>query len=193
MLARRNPEDAPPQPTDGELAARALAGSESDFIRLLERYRPLLWRVAWRLTLDADDAWDIVQETAIRFWRALPRHEPGRPFAPWLRVIAVREGLRWLRRHRTGPRIVSLEALGDVLPAAPGLFGHAPDRLAAEDERRRIERALAGLSPHQRTAIMLRFYEEMSLAEIAEAMECSEGSVKQHLFRAMARLRETLG
>lgn len=108
----------PSEPEDGVLIAEALAGSEAQFARLLERYRPLLWRVAWRMALNTDDAW--------------------------------------------------------------------------EERRRRIAQALGELSPQQRTAVTLRFYEEMPLAEIAEAMECGEGSVKQHLFRAMAKLRQIL-
>jgi RNA polymerase sigma-70 factor (ECF subfamily) len=183
----------PNAPSDAELAAAALGGDEAAFALLLERYRPLLWRVAWRLALDSDDAWDVCQEVVIRVWRALPRYRPGEPFAPWLRVIAVREALRWLRRDRHGPHAIPLEAVAEILPIASGPLGHAPDRLAAEDDRRRLATALGALSPQQRTAVTLRFYEEMTLAEIAEAMECSEGTVKQHLFRAMEKLRQTLG
>lgn len=182
----------PPEPGDAALIAAARAGSEAMFARLIERYRPLLWRIAWRMALDADDAGDICQEIVIRIWRALPHARADRPLAPWLRVIAVREALRWLRRYRAAPQAVALETIEATLHDDPGPLGHAGGRLAAEDERRRVARALAELPPRQRSAVVLRFYEEMTLAEIAEAMECGEGSVKQHLFRAMARLRRSL-
>lgn len=180
--------DDMPIPSDAELVDEAVAGSQPAFACLMERYRPLMWRVVSRMTLNADDSCDVCQEIMLKLWRTLGRFEPSRPFAPWLRTIVVRETLRWLELHRRGPRLLTIDELAAELePAAPD--ASARTRLIAQDTTAHMAVALGELSAQQRTAVTLRFYEDLSLDEMADAMECSTGSVKQHLFRAMQKLR----
>ncbi len=178
---------------DHDLISQTLAGLEASFEALLVRYRPLVWGIAWRIALNEEDALDICQEVMIRAWRNLGRLPREGNVAAWLRTIAVRESLRWVGRNGHTPARQSID-----LPGLSETFRElqtppvAPESLAAEEQRRRILNALAGLSPRQRTAITLRHFNDLSLKEIAAAMGCAQGSVKRHLFRALEHLRQTL-
>ncbi|MCE5230411.1 RNA polymerase sigma factor [bacterium] len=174
-----------------ELLAGAQRGSGEMFARLMLRFRPMIWGLAWRMTLDHDDAWDVCQQMVTRIWRALPKYRPEQHLAGWIRKVAVREGLRWLEQNKNRCRTILLDDL-DAPPPDLRVENDAPRELMAGERRERIERAMRHLSPSQRTAVSLRFFDDMSLIEIAGAMECSEGAVKQHLFRAMEKLRRAM-
>ncbi|MEN6625330.1 MAG: RNA polymerase sigma factor [Candidatus Sumerlaeia bacterium] len=171
--------------------AGARAGSEEMFALLMARFRPMIWGLAWRMGLSHDDAWDISQQMVLRIWQALPKYRPEQNLAGWIRTIAVREGLRWLDQTRKTRRAIGIDDLATI-PAQLRVDNDGPRMILAGERRERIEAALVNLSGQQRAAVVLRFYEDMTVGEIAEAMECAEGTVKQHLFRAMAKLRRAL-
>lgn len=171
--------------------AGARAGSEESFALLMARFRPMIWGLAWRMGLSHDDAWDISQQMVLRIWQALPKYRPEQNLAGWIRTVCVREGLRWLEKNRPTRRIIGIDEM-KLIPEHLRIDNDGPKRLLAGERRERIEAALVNLSDQQRAAVVLRFYEDMTVGEIAEAMDCAEGTVKQHLFRAMAKLRRAL-
>ena len=178
--------------TNDVLVQRAQAGCQDSFVALLERHRPMLWRVAYRMTANGDDALDVCQEIIIRIWRGLPKYRGADTFGAWARRIAVNEAIRWGRRRR-GDNHCSIEDVEIDRVASAQCLPNARAALEDEERRMRIKAAMGALSPKQRAAISLRVYEEMSLAEIAETMGCGLGTVKRHLFRAMGKLRRILG
>lgn len=184
-------ETPEPEEPIAELLARAKAGSGEMFARLMARFRPMIWGLAWRMTLDHDDACDVCQQIVMRVWRVLPKYRPEQNLAGWMRKIAVREALRWLDQNKPKCRTIALDEL-ETPPPSLRTENEAPKLILAGERRERIEVAMSKISPCQRTAIVLRFYNDMSIGEIAEAMECSAGSVKQHLFRAFGKLRRAL-
>jgi len=149
-----------------------------------------------RLLQDVDEADSASQDTFLKAWQALNRpgfnelEDAGR----WLTRIAVNTCLDRLRsrrwqfwRKRPNP-----DDEKTILDLAAASDPNAEDRVLAAEISRRVESALSRLSLRQRASFTLRHYEDRSLAEIAEILDLDIGTVKVHLFRAIAKLREEL-
>ena len=170
---------------DWSLLARA---SDRDALaELFDRHREYVFRVAWSVIRDLTLAEDVVQEVFVRMHRGHRRWRPRAAFRTWLyRVVAntARELARRQLRDQASPngsaasdRTGNAAAVVVVSPRDPVLGDLAP--------------ALDALPVRQREAVILRHLEGMSTAETARAMRVSAGSVKTHLHRALAALRET--
>lgn len=149
-----------------------------------------------RLLEDVEEADSATQDAFLKAWQALNRPElkeledAGR----WLTRIAVNTCLDRLRSRRwqfwrKRPNQQDEQA---ILELASAGGPDAEDRVFAIEITRRLENALQKLSVRQRAAFTLRHYEDRSLAEIAEILDLDIGTVKAHLFRAIAKLREEL-
>jgi RNA polymerase sigma-70 factor (sigma-E family) len=138
---------------------------------------PLL-RLAHALTGDPHDAWDLTQEAFARLGEHWDRRRPDVPEA-WLRTVMVRLNIDRLRRLRRELPVL----------AGRGDRPDAPVHHTGEAEGWLVE-ALATLTPRQRTALALRYVEDLDVRGIADRMGCSEGTVKSQLSRGTERLRE---
>ena len=138
---------------------------------------PRLLRTAYLLTHDWALAEDLVQTALARAWEAWHRIE-GDP-EPYVRRIIVNSYASWWRRRWTG------ELPTGVLPER----AHPADAHGGVDERDRLWRALRQLPRRQRAVLVLRYFEDMSEVEIADALGCSLGTVKSQASRALAKLR----
>ncbi len=135
-----------------------------------------LVRFAYVTTGDLGAAEDIVQEAFAELYRQMSTVEAP---APWLRRVVANRSVSWLRRLTTARK---------HLTRAVTHAHHDPP--SAEDTA--VRRALLKLKPRHRAAVFLRFYLDMSEADIAEALGCRPGTVKSILHRALAALREDL-
>ncbi|HWP99541.1 MAG TPA: sigma-70 family RNA polymerase sigma factor, partial [Vicinamibacterales bacterium] len=171
---------------DGRLAALALAGSQAAFRELVRRYeRPVLSLVT-RLVRDPALAEDVAQESFLKAFQALASFDARRRFSSWLFRIAHHAALDALRRRR--PDAVTLD---DPAAGEPAVEPFDPtDRLALA---RALDDALGRLRPEHRAALVLRYHEGLSYAEIAEALEIPEGTAKTYVHRARRRMAELLG
>ena len=168
--------------TDRALVERARAGDEEAFRMLVDLHRDRAYGLALRITRSREDAADAAQEAFVRAWLALPRFRGDSAFGTWLHRIVARRSLdRALAAQSRRRRETVLED-ADLLPAPPG--AEAPTGLA-----RRLEMLMESLSPAQRAAASLFYWEDRAVAEIASALEMSENTVKTHLSRARAALR----
>lgn len=176
---------------ENNLVERARKGDAEAFRELVESYSPKLFRLAYRITGDEPSAEDAVQETFLRAYRSLGRFDSRSQFGTWLHRIAVNTAVEIVRkqqRHRS--RHEEMPAVGgDPLPSsAPG-----PDRLTLGLEvERAVRSALAGLSPMERTAFILRHFEGRSIAEICDQLGLGVSAGKQAVFRAVKKLRVVL-
>ncbi len=173
---------------DERLAARAAGGDRRAFEALVTRHRRAVYRLCWSVTGNPADADDAAQETFLRVFRALPSYDPERPFAPWLRKIAWNCGLSVRRDGQAGVPKVSAEEHSD--PADPA--GGPEDAASGNEEKRRVEAAMAGLPEELRTVMVLRAVEGLSYAEIAETVGIPAGTVMSRLSRARERLLAAL-
>jgi RNA polymerase sigma-70 factor (ECF subfamily) len=149
---------------------------------MLPHLRPL-FAAAYRMTGNAHDAEDLVQETFLRAYRAFDRFAPGSNARAWLQTILQRVRTDAFRRTRRRPQTVELTGEG---PAA------AAPQHALDSGREALERALRALPEAFRTAVVLRDVQELSYAEIAEALGVPVGTVMSRIHRGRALLREAL-
>ena len=178
---------------DGELMERIRDDDETALREFIDRYREKVYRVALAHIRDREEAVDVAQEAFIRLHRARKRWDArARPFT-WLYRITVNLCIDRIRKSRRqkhsvpDPKSPDLVAQGVIRQSrGPGA------RLAGKEKAREILRAVRELPAKQRTIFLLRHYEGLSLAEIAECEGCALGTVKSSLHRAIHALRRKL-
>lgn len=152
----------------------AADGEFEDFVAVASRR---LLRLAYLLTRDAGSAEDLLQAALLKTWSAWSRIE-GDP-GPYVRRVLVNTYASWWRRE--SHREVSVVDL----PEHP----FKTDENARSDERDRVWRALGQLPRRQRAVVVLRYYEDLPEAEVAQLLGCSVGTVKSQASKALAKLR----
>lgn len=176
--------------SDTLVLERARTGDREAFRMLVEEHSPTLFRTAYRMTGNRQDAEDVVQEALLRAYRRLPRCDSQAQLAAWLQRIAANRAIDLLRRRkRWGLR--SLDGEADSRPLAA--TGAGPDRRLLGDEvARRLEEALETLTPVERLAFVLRHYEGRSIAEIGAITGARTNATKNRIFRAVRKVRRAL-
>src|SRR5437762_4327907 len=174
--------------------ARARQGDSDAFRALVERHSRSVFRLAFRMTGNEQDAEDVVQESFLRAYRQLGRFESRANFGTWLYRIVSNCSVDLMRSKQARHDQVrgdSLDQEGAVeLPAvdAPG-----PERMAQSAEiDRRVQSALQELSPLERAAFTLRHYEGRSIEEISATLGLGTSAAKHSVFRAVKKLRVAL-
>jgi len=175
---------------DLQAIRRLQSGDISSLEILVARYQAKAVRVAFLITHDELQAEDVVQDTFVRLYRKIGQFDPTRPFEPYLLRSVANAALNITRRVK---RQISLD--GD-----PGQVEQLLSQAASVESevdylqlKQRIIAALAKLEPRQRTAVVQRYYLEMSEEEMAIALDTAPGTVKWLLNAARARLRDWLG
>ncbi len=181
---------------DAAAVAQALAGDRDAFRQLVERHSQAIFRLAFRMTRNEQDAEEVVQETFLRAYRNLEQFESRANFGTWLYRIGVNCSLdlvRSRRRHVEGREVAPEgEDAGDPLDSIPAA-NPGPDRLAiAGQMRKRVEIELARLSETERTAFLLRHVEGRSIEEIGAILGLRNSATKNSIFRAVQKLRTAL-
>lgn len=168
----------------------------NDFLASVER-RAL--RIAEISTRDRDEALDIVQDTMIQLAKSYSQ-KPANEWPPLFHRILNNKILDWQRRRSVRNRIFFWqddtpddESLNPAELVADPAQAPAQDLLQQHEAMQKLEAALRALPARQREAFTLRLWEGLSVEDTARAMGCTQGSVKTHLFRALAALREKLG
>ena len=174
--------------TDRALIDEALAGRLESFDALMQRYERLVYRVSALYGGTRENALDISQNVFLNCFRHLPAFRGDSAFKTWLLRIAYNEGLNWVRTRQRHGQTEALDAKSALLSDGP-----AQERdLVAQERRSVLMQKLDELNPRQRTAITLRYFRQMPLREIADVLECSEGNVKNMLFRSVRKLRQSM-
>lgn len=177
---------------DSRLVEQARQGDAAAFGHLVERYQDVAFRVAYLIVGDAAEAEDIAQDAFVKAYAALGRFRAGAPFRPWLLQIVANEGRN--RRRTTGRQAnLALRAAEEQRTAAAGDAAPSPEAAAlAREQRQDLLDSVNALRDEDRQAITLRYFLDLSEAEMAAALGCPRGTVKSRLSRALARLRERL-
>lgn len=172
---------------DDYLAAAARDGDRIAFGRLAARWERRLVRHAWRLTGDAEAARDVAQDAWVDIARGLKRLDDSRAFPAFaLRIVTRRaaDHVRRARRRRAGDARVAAE---------PAPQDGAAEAMEAQAARGPVAAAVAGLPPDQRAAVALFYLEDLTVAEIAVALDTPVGTIKTRLKTAREKLRSALG
>jgi RNA polymerase sigma-70 factor, ECF subfamily len=181
---------------DAAAVARARGGDSEAFRLLVERHSRSVYKVAYRVTGNADDAEDVVQETFLKAYRQLDRFEERASFGTWLHRIAWNCSVDLLRsrpKREQAEEADTLEQLGSTRATVTGAVAPSPERLMASVQvGDRVKEAMGRLSPLERAAFVMRHYEGRSIDEISRALDIRENAAKHSIFRAVRKMRVAL-
>jgi RNA polymerase sigma-70 factor (ECF subfamily) len=177
-----------------EVEAWVLAAQQGDqaaFGCLVERFQRDVYGKAFSILKNHLDADDVVQETFLRVYRALPGFRFESSFRTWLITITTRQALNFLTRKRTGHE--SLDAQEDGADhLALRVEGNQMTALLDAESRRLLREALPRLPQRQKQALLLKIQKDWKYEDIAREMEISVGSVKAHIFHAIQNLTQMI-
>lgn len=184
--------------SDIELIHQAKQGNENAFEQLVYRYDRTVLSIALKYTGNTDDAKDLYQEVFIRAYRGINNFQFRSEFSTWLYRIAVNVCLSYKSRSKEYLKVSIYEMDDDTdftKDASEQLVykGPSPEEETAGNELAEIvDAALETLSPRQKITFVLKHYEGYKIREIAEMLNCKEGTVKKYLFDAIKNLRKKL-
>jgi RNA polymerase sigma-70 factor (ECF subfamily) len=163
------------------------AATKRAFETLLREHGSALVGLLTRLCRNRSDVDDLVQETAIKVWKQFGSRPWFRSPRAWLLTIGYRTYIDWWRvRQRQVPTAEQFDAVDPKATSAEAT-------LEQNEEQQRVQRLLQHLSDSAREIVLLHYTGEMSLRQIAEAMELPLGTVKSRLHHALLELRRLLG
>jgi RNA polymerase sigma-70 factor (ECF subfamily) len=176
-------------PTDAELVAGSLRGSQEAFRELVVRFERPVYTLILRMVHDTTVAEDLAQEVFVKAYRHLAAYDPTRKFASWLFKVAHNTTIDHLRRPslETVPLAAGQgdEEGGELLAVIADSSMESPAAAAERREMARaLERAISSLRPEYRAAVVLRYVEGQSYEEIGEVLDLPLGTVKTNLHRA---------
>ena len=190
FLAALTPTDSLEVSPDATLVNRLLRKDVAAFEQLYNRHSRIVYSLVLRILQQAGTAEEVVQDVFLQLWRNAARYDVTRgPFVPWLLTLARNRALDHLRLKSERQR--RREDQTEELPSVTV----APEYEKQLDEKRRAERvrALLGvLSPQQRRAIELAYFQGLSHTEIAEKLKEPLGTVKSWIRNGLLRLKEGL-
>ncbi len=172
-----------------QLVTRALSGDQAAFNDIVAQYSSLMLRTASLIVGDRDTAEDVVQDALIQVWHHLPELREARALRSWLMRIVVNQCINFKRRLARSTAFVR-----------QSLSEQETDLMAqiADDHKGRLERdwdlaeAIRNLPVKQRVALVLHYYNGMTLPEMAQSLQTSENTLKKRIQAALVTLRRTL-
>jgi len=183
----------PPEASDAELAGRALGGEQRAFSLLMSRHKAATYRFIRRYGVEAEEAYNLVQQTFVSAWAALRRYDPRRPFTAWLRAIALNKCRDWSRRaavRRFLFSAVPLEsaAAGSTPDSDPGAEAHAIERQRQDA----MAAAIAALPKGLKEPLLLTVLDGFSQKETARLLGLTSKAVENRVARARNQLTKAL-
>jgi RNA polymerase sigma-70 factor (ECF subfamily) len=180
---------------DSDLVVRAAGGDERAMAALYDRYGEVLYAVAYRIVGQRADAEEVVLDALAQAWREATRFEASRgSVAGWLTTIARSRALD-LVRARTRRERITASAAAERPDSSPAMGSWPVDPSSGVDlaeRRKQVQQALEALSPPQRRAIELAYFEGLTQSEIAERLQEPLGTIKTRVRLGMQKLRESL-
>jgi RNA polymerase sigma factor (sigma-70 family) len=196
MQLAANP-DAPSASSEQDrgLIEKALAGDQSAYQALVDKYRNALYHHIYRMVREKEEVEDLVQESFIKAFSNLESYATTYAFSTWIYKIATNHTIDYLRKKKLSTMSIDKPVKtreGEVQFELPDTT-YRPDRHLIEDQRNRlIKEAIDALPPKYHRVIVMRHQEELSYEEIAEQLDLPLGTVKAHIFRAREMLNKFL-
>lgn len=161
---------------------RCQAGDLESFGELVTRYQDRIYRLAYVLVGNRDDALDITQEAFVKAFRSLQFFRRDCAFATWMHRITLNSARNWLRSNRR--QVEAPDADWPVRSGAETADLSPEEEVLRRERGRRIRAALDALPPHYREPLILRLYQELTYPEIADVLELPVGTVRSRLSKA---------
>lgn len=172
---------------DDALAQAARQGEDRAFTELMRRHKGALYRFIRAHLGDADEAYDVLQDSFVAAWNALPSYDPGRPFGPWLRRIALNKCRDWARKRQVRQFFYRAANLDD--PAARNAREPETNSASAfEESLTQLDRAIASLPAGLKEPLILTAIEGLSHAEAGAMLGLSAKAIEVRVYRARKAL-----
>lgn len=175
--------------SDDDLMQAARGGEPEAFAELVHRHRSWVRWLMLAFVRDEDQAEDLTQEAFCRVYQHAGEYRPQGNFPAWMKRIAINLARDHLRRQRRAT-VISLSGIEDTLEEVQP-FDPA-EALSSEVLRGEMREAIQALPDEQRLALVMHYFGDMSLQDIAWAQKCPVGTVKSRLYYALRRVRATL-
>jgi RNA polymerase sigma-70 factor (ECF subfamily) len=174
-----------------------LAGDRDAYRVLMDRHFCSVTRVAFRITGNEADAEEAAQEAFLRAYNKLPSFRRDSTFSTWIMRIAMNTAINLVERRKRdlsyhAPRIADEPSVADHTVRVPDSQAGPEVSLLNREAASLRQAAMAELTPMERTAFTLRHMEDVSMVEIATALNITSNSAKQAVFRAVSKLRRSL-
>ena len=176
--------------SESHLIQEALDGDLDAFGDLVRLYERPVFNLAYRMLGEAGEAEDAAQEAFIKAYSNLHRYDVNRSFKTWMLSITSNHCIDRLRKRR-----LTYLSLDEPLPPHPALvsdFANPEAAALAEERSEEVQHMLDGLSEEYRLVVVLRYWYDLSYAEIADMLETSESAIKSRLFRARQALAKQI-
>ena len=171
-----------------KLVFAAKHGNENSFAYLYKLYYEKVYALALTTLKNADDAQDALQQTFMLAWQNLGKLEDDSAFNTWVQRIAVHQCYNILKKKKNHITLEREDEVSDIEDAEQDIA--LPQQYAERaDLNERLKQIIDNLSDVQRQTVMLFYFSELSVGEIAQVMECSEGTVKSRLFLARKAIK----
>jgi RNA polymerase sigma-70 factor, ECF subfamily len=178
---------------DNRLITECLEGNAAAFGELVSRYQDRLFNTVLRLTDNAEDARDVVQEAFLHAYQSLHSFKGDSLFFTWLYRIAVNTAISMKRKQRVVYRMQPTGEGGATLePADPAESSRPGHAIEMAEEERRVHDALAKLSAEHRSVLVMKDMEGMKYEEMAETLGVPVGTIRSRLHRARLEIRDIL-
>ena len=175
--------------SDEALIEAAQKGDKNAAACLYNRHIDRVNRICYRIVLDLSQVQDCVQEVWLKVFRNLDRFRCRESFATWLNTVTANTAIDYYRKWiRQGNRL-NCDKIHKRVVAADRTIDQQLDKVLIHQ---RVYEALEEMSVNQRTALVLRYFEDMPMAEIAQILGCTEGTVRTHIRRSLLALRAKL-
>ena len=176
------------QKDDSVLVEEVRNGSPRAYEQLMERYQNQVYRIAYSYTRNKEQSLDITQNVFIKVYENLHKFRGDSQFKTWLLRITSNESQNWIKKNLRYQREEDLEPL--LSRDQAGL--NQEDELLARENRTLLLHSLYELNTRYRLVVVLRYFENYSIKEIAEVLHCSDGMVKNILFRSLQKMKNNL-
>ncbi len=178
--------ERPGPDVDGDMIARFLAGERSAFDSLFAKYQDYVYNIVYGIVGKSDEAHDVTQEVFVQVFRSLASFRRGSRFATWLYRIAVNRAVDAARASR-GWRWLPLDETLRATPDPSDSPTKSAERHADQDA---VQQVLMQVAVQHRDVLVLRYYQDLSVEEIAEVLGCSVSAAKVRLHRARLHFKE---
>jgi len=177
---------------DATLAQAVAHGEQDAFDTLFERYRRLVYSIAYKITLNVEDSLDVTQNVFARVAQNIGRYQGRGSFRSWLATIAANEAVNIIRRPERRMEISTEPEIVTSIIDEKHEVNNPMKTIEKRERRELVEKAMANLSPQQRAIFTLRWREEMTPSEIAEQLGIPAGQVRSQICHAIAKIRSAL-